>query len=763
MKYKIMTPGPTQVAENIRMARSLECTNPDLDEEFVEFYKETCDKISRLLDTQNETLILGGEGILGLEAACASMTEPGDEVLVLDNGIYGKGFADFVTMYGGVPTLYTVDERNTIDAAQLAMWLKDHHNFKYATVVHGDTPSGMLNDVAQICPLLKKYGILTVVDSVSAMFGEELHVDQAQIDILCGGSQKVVSAPPGLTFVTISREAKRAIENRKYPIASFYANLKVFFHYYEEKWFPYTMPISDIYGLRAAVDNIEADTNILERHRRIGEAARAAVQEAGLKLYLESGFSNTVTVFEVPAGTTDQAILETMREAFGIMLAGSFGPLAGKVIRIGHMGSNATVENMKETFVALDATMKKLGIAWKNSMADTFMETMYAEGGFCQVTAVGEARPDGERITKAVLTFSEGNVDPEGILVKDRTIVDRSVEGNVVTLVLSEDDPAAQVFPHPPRREGGPGGPGKGKGPDFLRRMPARKLLPVAVTVTIPGYEGEITSTKTVEPVIEDFVQGTYKNLTYNLFTPKNQEPGRQYPLVMFIPDLSANGDNPKMALAQGIGATVWAEPQEQAKHPCYVLAIQIPSGILLTNDDYIASPELEEIKELLDLVVAGNNVDPRRIYATGQSQGCMASCELNIRYPDLFAASMLVSGHWDSEKMIALSGKKFFFGLSSGGRKEYPCFNAVTEGMEDRGVDVRRIHLNFRDGWEVNNRKVADMLAGNPAVGYAIFDAETVFPDDGTEYHPGKHHSRGWELTYQLSPARDWLLSQHL
>ena len=101
--YKIMTPGPTQVAENVRLARSRECTNPDLDENFVEFYKETCEEISHLLHTDNETLILGGEGILGLEAACASMTEPGDRVLVLDNGIYGKGFADFVSMYGGCP------------------------------------------------------------------------------------------------------------------------------------------------------------------------------------------------------------------------------------------------------------------------------------------------------------------------------------------------------------------------------------------------------------------------------------------------------------------------------------------------------------------------------------------------------------------------------------------------------------------------------------------------------------------------------------
>ncbi|WP_075718326.1 pyridoxal-phosphate-dependent aminotransferase family protein [Roseburia sp. 499] len=374
--YKIMTPGPTQVKENVRMARSLECTNPDLDEEFVEFYKETCELISSLLHTKNETLILDGEGILGLEAACASLTEPGDKVLVLDNGIYGKGFADFVSMYGGKPELYTVDDKNPIDTVALEEYLKDNHDYKYATVVHCDTPSGMLNDIGSICPLLKKYGIMTVVDSVSAMFGEEVRVDDYQIDILCGGSQKAVSAPPGLTFVVVSEDAKKAMAERKTPIASFYANLKVFEGYYEAKWFPYTMPISDIYGLRAAFDNIAADKDMLERHAKIGNACRKAVTEAGLKLHLEAGFSNTVTVFDVPGETTAKEILDTMRKEHNIMLAGSFDTLAGQVIRIGHMGSNANVEDMLETLGALDDTLKKLGVSLKADMKEVFQKNM---------------------------------------------------------------------------------------------------------------------------------------------------------------------------------------------------------------------------------------------------------------------------------------------------------------------------------------------------------------------------------------------------
>lgn len=372
--YKIMTPGPTQVLEQVRAARSRACTNPDLDGEFFDFYRETCELISSLLHTKNETLILGGEGILGLEAACASLTEPGDKVLVLDNGVFGKGFADFVTLYGGIADVYHADDRQTLDVDALAEYLESRHDYKYATVVHCDTPSGMLNDVSRICPLLKQHGILTVVDSVSAMFGEPMDVDAYQIDLLCGGSQKAVSAPAGLAFVVISEAYKTALKNRKTPIASFYANLKLFATYYEDQWFPYTMPISDIYGLRAAFDCIAADENMLNRHKIIGESTRETLVEAGLKLHQKSGFSNTVTVFDVPQGADVKRILDQMKEKYHIMIAGSFDALSGKVIRIGHMGANATVSNMIETLGALDAVLREMGVMLKVPLDVRFLE-----------------------------------------------------------------------------------------------------------------------------------------------------------------------------------------------------------------------------------------------------------------------------------------------------------------------------------------------------------------------------------------------------
>lgn len=359
--YKIMTPGPTQVRENVRMARSLPCTNPDLDVEFYDYYKETCEIISELLFTQNTSYILDGEGILGLEAACASLTEPGDKVLILDNGVYGKGFADFVTMYGGQVTYYTAPYTKALDVEAFDAFLKENHDFKYATMVHCDTPSGVLNPVEELSQVCHKYGILTVVDSVSAMFGVPLHVDKGNIDIVCGGSQKALSAPPGLTFVTVSNLAIKAMEERKTPIASFYANILVFKDYYKNLWFPYTMPISDIYGLRAALENVKAEQEVIwERHAALADMTRRTVKDMGLELYLENGYADTVTVIKVPDGISCTDILETMKKEHNIMIAGSFDVFTGQVIRIGHMGENANEADVRATLEALKQTLDAL-------------------------------------------------------------------------------------------------------------------------------------------------------------------------------------------------------------------------------------------------------------------------------------------------------------------------------------------------------------------------------------------------------------------
>lgn len=348
----IMTPGPTRVAENVRLARAEECTNPDMDHTFTELYDRTCKKIASVLYTQNDVRILAGEAILGLEAACASLTEVGDRVLVIDNGIFGEGFAEFVRMYGGQAVFFKSNWRKGIVEEELKEFLEQDHKFKYATIVHCDTPTGVLNNLAKICPLLKEYGILTVVDSVAAMIGEPIHVDEWQVDIALGGSQKAISAPVGLTFMSISQEAWKAMEDRKTPIAGFYCNLTIWKDCIEKKWYPYSMPISDIKGLEVAIDNIlsEGIENVWARHKEVAEYVRRVGLEMQLKLYLEEDFATTVTAFEVE---NSGEIRKRLLERYNILIGGSLGELEECVIRIGHMGQNCFMNEARITMEAL--------------------------------------------------------------------------------------------------------------------------------------------------------------------------------------------------------------------------------------------------------------------------------------------------------------------------------------------------------------------------------------------------------------------------
>lgn len=370
----VYSPGPTSVRENVRLERARKTTNPDIDVEFVEFYKNTCDKIGEVLNTKNTVYILSGEGILGLEAACASITEPGDRVLVIDNGLYGRGFKDFVEMYGGDVVYFSSDYRKQVDLEKLSDFLAKDHDFKYATLVHCDTPTGVLNDISKICPLLNEYGILSVVDSVSAMGGEKVRVDDWKIDIILGGSQKVFSVPAGLTMVGISERAKNIMERRKTPVRGFYCNLNIWKDYYKDKWFPYTMPISDIMALDKACDNIleEGKDNVLKRHEIIAKAVRKAIKEYGLNLFLEDGYSNTVTAVEIPEFIGAVNLRNHMLKKYNALISTSLSPYEDKLIRIGHMGENAQFEKITYALNIFDMGLRDLGFKSSGNLVELF-------------------------------------------------------------------------------------------------------------------------------------------------------------------------------------------------------------------------------------------------------------------------------------------------------------------------------------------------------------------------------------------------------
>lgn len=371
---KILCAGPTSINPRVMEVMGKSLTNPDIDPEYEKKHRQVEKKISKLLKTEATSFIMLGEGMIGLEGAIINLVEKGDRVLVLNNGVFGAGFANFVKYYEGVPYIYEDDFRRGFDIEKLKNFLEKDHDFKVATMVHCETPSGITNDVKTICQLLNSYGILTIVDTVSGMGGEEFDFDDYKVDIALGGSQKCISAPTGLTLVTISERAKQAIRDRKKPVPSYYMNFENYYAYSDGFAFPYTMNENLTYALDLALDLLfEKDS--LAIHKKYAEVTREIFEKAGFELYAKDSRSNTLTAVMVPEGFIAEDIIGALRKK-GILISKGAGDIFEKVFRIGHMGNNISYKNFLELYEKLDEVFGELGIETKVSLKEEFQKLM---------------------------------------------------------------------------------------------------------------------------------------------------------------------------------------------------------------------------------------------------------------------------------------------------------------------------------------------------------------------------------------------------
>lgn len=371
---KILCAGPTSIDQRVMEVMGKSHTNPDIDPEYEKRHRQVEKKISKLLKTDAASFIMLGEGIIGLEAAIINLVEENDRVLVLNNGVFGAGFADYVKFYGGESYIYEDDFRRGFDIEKLKKFLEKDHDFKVATMVHCETPSGITNDVKTICNLLNSYGILTVVDTVSGMGGEEFDFDEFKVDIALGGSQKCLSAPAGLTLVTISERAKKAIKERRKPVPSYYMNFTNYYEYSDGFAFPYTMNENLTYALDLALD-ILMEKDSLALHKKYAEVTREIFEKAGFELYAKDSRSNTLTAVIVPEGFIAEDILSALRKK-GILISKGAGEIFEKVFRIGHMGNNISYENFLELYEKLDEVFEELGIKTEVSLKEEFVELL---------------------------------------------------------------------------------------------------------------------------------------------------------------------------------------------------------------------------------------------------------------------------------------------------------------------------------------------------------------------------------------------------
>lgn len=268
---------------------------------------------------------------------------------------------------------------------------------------------------------------------------------------------------------------------------------------------------------------------------------------------------------------------------------------------------------------------------------------------------------------------------------------------------------------------------------------------------------GDAVLQEMIKTEVPEFKQLTYndsetgKSLQYNLFTPKNIEAGKKYPLVLFMADASTPGTDATRPLTQGYGALVWATSEWQSEHPCYVLVPQY-SGVAV-NDAYQHTDEVDMVMRLVKETAKDKNVDDKRLYTTGQSMGGMISMYYNVTYPEVFAASIFVDCHWDSATFPELVKHKFTF-ITAG---KAGTFDALETAARDAGVKYEYEEWSAKLTQQEQDKLASEELAKGAPINIINFESKTVLPADGK----GSEHMYSFDYAYRLLPVREWLFRQ--
>ncbi len=264
-----------------------------------------------------------------------------------------------------------------------------------------------------------------------------------------------------------------------------------------------------------------------------------------------------------------------------------------------------------------------------------------------------------------------------------------------------------------------------------------------------------------IKAELPDFKQFEYedaqtgKTIKYSLFSPQNMTVTEKYPLVLFMADASTPGTDATRPLTQGYGALVWATAESQAKNPCYVLVPQF-SGVAV-NDAYEHTDEVDMVIRLLKSIVAEKNVDSSRLYTTGQSMGGMISMYYNITYPDVFAASLFVDCHWDTNKFGELAKHRFTYVTAGKEGSSFENIKAVEEAADKDGVRYEYETWSAKLPQAEQDSLARVMLAKGAPINIINFTPKSVLPDDGK----GSEHMYSFDYAYRLTPVREWLFQQ--
>lgn len=351
-----MVPGPVQVHQQILDVYQNNFGSPDLEPEFLELYNQTESKIQQIMQTDHKIVLHTGEGMIALWGALKSCLSPGDKVLSIASGVFGYGIGEMAKSIGaqvktvGFPYNETIHNWEIIEEAIVEF------QPKMITAVHCETPSGTLNPIDLLGELKEKHKVpLLYIDIVASVGGTEIKTDEWHIDLALGGSQKAFSAPPDMSFLAVSPRAWEIISKINYVG---YDALLPFLTAQENFYFPYTPSWRGVAALNTAATLIldEGLKTVYMRHDQVANYFRQQLQTLGYELFPDPAAipAPTVTAVHLPDGIS-WSDFNTLLRKEGLVVGGSYGPLAGKVFRLGHMGSQA---DMRLAHRALDVLEK---------------------------------------------------------------------------------------------------------------------------------------------------------------------------------------------------------------------------------------------------------------------------------------------------------------------------------------------------------------------------------------------------------------------
>ena len=347
-----MMPGPVHVPEEVLKAYMYDYGSSDMEPEFLDLYNRTEAQLQQVFATRNKVVIMTGEGMIVLWGALKSCLKAGDRVLTIGTGLFGFGVGDMAASLGAeVQTVgfgydETIHDWHRVDEAVAAF------HPKMITAVHCETPSGTLNPLEKLGEIKRKYNVpLLYVDTVAGLGGTPVLTDEWGIDLCLGGAQKVISAPAGMSFLAVSDRAWEITQEVGYQG---YDALLPFLHAQRDFYFPYTPYWHGMAALNKALELLlnEGLEHSYQRHAEAAQACREGLLEAGLELFPAASAvpSPTVTAVRVPDHITWSELDIKFRQR-GLVAGGNYGLLAGKVFRLGHMGTQA---NLKLVQSALD-------------------------------------------------------------------------------------------------------------------------------------------------------------------------------------------------------------------------------------------------------------------------------------------------------------------------------------------------------------------------------------------------------------------------